>query len=126
MLNELELSLTLSEAFVRRPEELVARGTFTNSGAETMRFNTRPVSAPSLALVLRRAGGDPVPMPPPAVPSPDDGVSGRVDLAAGESHTATYENFLPQPLPPGDYELALRYRIGDVDLRSAWVRFKCE
>ena len=126
MLSDLRLSLALSETTVRRPEELAARGTFTNSGAETMRFNTRPVSAPALALSLRRAGGAPVPLPPPPVPSPDDGVSGRVDLAAGESHAVTYENFLPQPLAPGEYELALRYRIGDVDLRSAWVWFKCE
>lgn len=125
MLNDLELGLTLNKTTIRSPEELVAQATFTNAGAGTLRFNTLPVSAPSLALVLRRAGGDPVHMPPPPVPSPDDGVRGRVDLAAGESHTITYEGFLPQPLPPGDYELALRYRSGDDDLRSAWVRFEC-
>jgi hypothetical protein len=121
---KLGLELTLSHDAVRAPDELVARGRFTNLDDAPLRFDTRPVSAPSLALLLRRADGTPVPMFPPPVPAPDDGVTGRVDLPPGAAHEETYANFLPQPLPPGDYQLVLRYRAPGVDLASAPAAFR--
>jgi len=121
---KLGLDLTLSHDTVGEPHELEARARFTNLDGAPLRFNTLPVSAPSLALLLRRAGGDVVPMAPPPVPHPDDGVRGRVDLAPGASHEEVYAGFLPQPLPPGDYELILRYRAPGVELRSAPAPFR--
>ncbi len=121
---KLGLALALSHDVVGEPHTLEARARFTNQDTAPLRFNALPVSAPSLALLLRRAGGDVVRMAPPPVPHPDDGVRGRVDLSPGASHEEVYAGFLPQPLPPGDYELVLRYRAPGVDLQSAPARFR--
>jgi hypothetical protein len=121
---KLGLTLTLSDQTVDDPHTLGARGRFTNQDSAPLRFNTRPVSSPSLALLLRRADGTVVPMAPPPVPTPDDGVTGRVDLAPGAAHETHYTNFLPDPLPAGDYELVLRYRAPGVDLASAPAGFR--
>jgi len=123
MLMSLDLDLTVAPPVVRRPEELTARGTFTNTGPHTFTLKTLSVSVPSLALTLRRASGAVVPLAPPPVPSAD-AIQEGVDLAPGESRTVIYEGFLPQPLEPGDYELRLRYRDGHAIVESSWVSFK--
>ena len=118
-----ELKLTLEPEVIERPEELVARGTFTNVGPDQLLLDTVPVSAPSLALTLTREGGDVVHLPPPPVPPAGDAALNRISLGAGESHTIVYENFLPQPLAPGDYQIRLRYRGEEGSFESAPVRF---
>lgn len=119
----LELKLAIAPAVVRRPEELVARGTFTNTGSEPFRFSVVAVSAPALALSLRRVGGGEIRMAPPPVPHPHERPGDTIELAAGRSYEATYQGFLPQPLASGDYEICLRYRGGGSELRSDWMRF---
>lgn len=120
----LELKLAVAPPLLHRPEELVARGTFTNTGSQPLRFSLVAVSAPALALAMRRIGGSDVRLAPPPVPYPQQRPGDSMMLAPGASHAVEYRNFLPQ-LAPGEYEICLRYRAGDMDLSSAWETFTC-
>lgn len=119
----LTLDLVLSRTSIRRPEQLVAEGTVTNTDANPLVLYTVPLSSPSLAIRLRTASGAEIPPPPPPMPVEDDGVSNRVLLNPGESYSVTYTNFLPDRLPSGRYEVALRYQYDD-DVQSPWARFR--
>ena len=122
---KLELKLAVTPPLLHRPEELVARGTFTNIGPEPVRFSRLAVSAPSLALMVRPVGGDLLRLAPPPVPYPHERPGDYVVLAPGAAHSEVYQGFLPQPLAPGNYEVRLRYRDGDADLGSEWEVFTC-
>jgi hypothetical protein len=119
----LELKLVVEPPVVHRPEELVARGTYTNRAAEPFRFSVASVASASLALAVRRAGGAIVPMAPPPVPYPEERSGDTIVLAPGGAHSVEFRNFLPQRLARGDYEACLRYRHRGSDLQSRWEPF---
>lgn len=121
----LELKLAVAPPVLHHPEELVARGTYTNAGTEPFRFSAVSVASPSLALAVRRTGGAAVHMPPPPVPYPNERPGDILMLAPGASHSVEYRNVLPQRLAPGDYEICLRYRAGGAELQSRWETFTC-
>jgi hypothetical protein len=121
----LRLNLAVTPPLVHRPEELVARGTFTNGGTEPLRFSAVAVSAPSLALLLRRVGGAVVPLAPPPVPYAQERSGDYVVLPPGGSHSIVYQGFLPPRLGCGDYEICLRYRAAGIELSSEWETFTC-
>jgi hypothetical protein len=122
---ELELELSLDPRTVVHPADLVARARFVNAGMGSIELDTLPVMAPALALMLRRASeATSIALGPPPVPPLDDGRVGRVTLAPAAAHEIEYRGFLPQPLAPGNYELCLRYRSSELDLRSPWVAFR--
>src|ERR1700690_1199698 len=83
----------------------------TNESAAPLGLDARYLTAPSLVLKFETEDGAPVPTGPPPVPQADDGKTGRVDLAPGESVSHTYEGGLifGITLSPGKYRVLFRY-----------------
>jgi hypothetical protein len=123
----LQAELRVEPATTTRREELTARGTLLNAGAEPLTLELAPLSSPSLALEIVDAGGAPLLLPPPPVPRAD---VENVTLGPGERHAVEYRGFVPQWTKPGSYRARLRY-LGRVRsdereparILSAWAEF---
>ena len=108
------------EPTVGRAEELTARGTLVNRGADSVAVNLDALSSPSLALEIVDAEGSPVLLPPPPVPQ---ATPSRAELAPGGRHTVEYRGFVPHWTPPGSYRTRLRYVDGPYRVVSGYVDF---
>lgn len=129
MAAELAAKLAVEPGQTSRREELVARGSLRNGGADPVEIDLAPLGSPSLALEIVDAAGAPVHLPPPPVPG---GEAQRATLSSRESRAVAYPGFLPAWIPPGSYRARLRY-VGlaaaanepaqTIDVVSDWAEF---
>jgi hypothetical protein len=104
-----------------RSEETVATCGLLNSSREPIRINLASLSSPSLALEIMDDSGEPVPLPPPPVPTAHPQ---SATLEPGQRYEIEYVGFVPSWTPAGTYRARCRYVTGDVTLHSNWITFE--
>lgn len=134
--NQLTVEFSVITPRIKYADELEVRACFTNESKAKMRLKTLFLDLPVILLHVRKAGGEQVPLGPPPLPPPDDGVIGRVDLATGQSLRYVYNGiniFSGKTLSPGLYEICIRYdnEVGHGEewrgvIKTDWIKFNVE
>jgi hypothetical protein len=108
----------------RSPPATAAHVELHNGGSDAVVVDSVAVTAPSLALEIRRDDGAAFPLPPPPLPG-DTGAPARIE--PGDTRSFDLAGFLPSWTPPGRYTIRFKLLLPGAapaeerTVRSEWV-----
>jgi hypothetical protein len=96
--------LTPRHEGVVEPGDVAVEARFTNDGDEPVSLNLRQAAHPALVLEIRDEAGQPVLLPPPSAPEPDE-LLAMEEIEPRQELTVLYAGFLDRDAPTGTYRV---------------------